>query len=96
MAVGAGDDEFHGTGLQVEVLLQNNYRQQENPDPGTVIESRKPMDYAGEFFDPFPGLHHCFVTVLGPQERCRTRLGTGVDVCPTLDQDLHYRFMTVQ
>jgi hypothetical protein len=54
MAVGAGDDEFHGTDLQIEALLQTNYRQRENLDPGTVVESRKPKDYAGEFFDPFP------------------------------------------
>ncbi|KFA69079.1 hypothetical protein S40285_10884 [Stachybotrys chlorohalonatus IBT 40285] len=60
IAVGPGDDIFCGTDLQIEALVQNDYRQRRQPDPGTVVESKKPSDTIGQFFEQFPKQHRDF------------------------------------
>ena len=60
IAVGPGQGEFQGTDIQIEALYQNIDRQSGNLDAGTVVESRKPKDHIGQFFDPFLVQHRDF------------------------------------
>ncbi|KEY73961.1 hypothetical protein S7711_09457 [Stachybotrys chartarum IBT 7711] len=60
IAAGPGDDVFCGADLQIEALVQNDYHQRRQPDPGTVVESKKPSDTIGQFFEPFPIQHRDF------------------------------------
>jgi hypothetical protein len=55
IAVGNSAGQFNGTDLQLRLLIENSYREQDADS--TVRPGFKPTDCCGTYFDPFPIEH---------------------------------------
>jgi hypothetical protein len=58
IAIGNEAGQFNGTDLQLRILVENSYREQD--EDSTVRPDFKPTDYCGTHFDPFPIEHRDF------------------------------------
>ncbi|RYC81001.1 hypothetical protein BFJ63_vAg16114 [Fusarium oxysporum f. sp. narcissi] len=58
VAIGTEAGQFNGTDLQLRILVENSYREQD--EDSTARPDFEPTDYCGTHFDPFPIAHHDF------------------------------------
>ncbi|KAH7190986.1 hypothetical protein BKA60DRAFT_229531 [Fusarium oxysporum] len=58
VAIGTEAGQFNGTDLQLRILVENCYREQD--EDSTARPDFEPTDYCGTHFDPFPIAHHDF------------------------------------